>query len=102
MKAIYIQDVERIDYDDRVILANKMRTEKDGYKVVVLYCYKAKNLYTDNYYLQQAYFALNQIFHSQVKGATIRVTVPITGSEEAALAAAKAFLVEAAKIVDSL
>jgi len=94
--------VEKIDYDGRVISANKMRTEKDGYKAIVLYCYKAKNLYTDNFYLQQAYFALNQIFRSQVKGATIRVTVPITGSEEAALATAKAFLVEASKVVDGL
>jgi len=94
--------VEKIDYDGRAISANRIRAGKGGGQMLSLYCYKAKNLYTANFYLQQAYFALNQIFHSQVKGATIRVTVPIAGSEEEALAILKKFLVETVKIVDSM
>lgn len=94
--------VEKIDYDRRAISANRMRAGKGGGQMLSLYCYKAKNLYTDNYYLQQAYFAINQIFHSQVKGATIRVSTAITGSEEEALATLKKFLGETVKIVDSM
>jgi EpsI family protein len=96
------KDVEKIDYAGRVISTNKMRTEKGEYKALALYCYKAQNLYTDSYYLQQVYFAFNQIFHNQVKGATIRVTMPIIGKEEATLAALKKFLIETAKVVDSM
>lgn len=96
------KSVEKINYDGRMISANKMRSEKDGNKMLSLYCYKAKSLYTDNYYLQQAYFAFNQIFHNQVKGATIRVSMPVTGSEEAALTTLKDFLVKTVKIVDSM
>ena len=96
------KSVEKIDYDGRVITANKICTQKDRYKSLALYSYKAKNLCTANFYLQQAYFALNQVFHSQVKGATIRVTAPITGSEEETLATLKKFLVDAVKIVDKM
>lgn len=94
--------IEKIDYDGHVISANRIRAGKGGGQVLLLYCYKAKNLHTDNYYLQQAYFAFNQIFHNQVKGATIRVSAAITGNEEATLATLKKFLVETVKIVDSM
>ena len=67
-----------------------------------LYCYKAGNNYTDNYYLQQAYFALNQFFGKHVRGATIRVSMPLKLEEKTTLSMLKAFMQESAKIIDKL
>lgn len=96
---------------------NKLYTQKDNYRGMALYCYKAGSLYTDNFYLQQAIFALNQLLGGHKGGATIRVSMPIqatkspghtltgTGqvtSEEEALATLKTFIIQAVKIIDSL
>jgi len=81
---------------------NKLYLQKDSLKEMVLYCYKAGSLYTDNYYLQQSYLALHQIFGRRVPGATIRVSMRLREDERATLAALKKFLAESVKIVDRL
>ncbi len=81
---------------------SKLYVEKNGSKELVLYCYKAGNFYTSNYYLQQAYLALHQIFGKRIPGATIRVSMPMTTDEKTTLAALKMFLTKTTKIFDSL
>ena len=94
--------IETIDCDKKLLSVNKLYTEKGDHKILDLYCYKAGNLYTDNYYLQQAYFALHQLLGKRVKGATIRVSMPIRENEGATLATLKNFLEESARIIDNL
>lgn len=81
---------------------NKLYAKKDKQRELVLYCYKAGKLYTDNFYLQQAYFALNQLLGRHIRGATIRVSMPIRENEEIALLSLKSFMAQAARIIDSL
>lgn len=92
--------IERIEFEGKSFSANKLYVEKNGIKEIMLYSYKAGNLYTDNYYLQQAYFAFKQIFSKRVPGATIRVSMPIGSDEDKTLEELKSFLVKAIKIVD--
>lgn len=95
--------IEKIkNYNGNFISANKLYTEGGNHRSISLYCYKAANLYTNNYYLQQAYFAFKQLFQRHVRGATIRVSMPIRADEETALATLKTFMKESAKIIDSL
>jgi len=95
---------EKVDSGEYKFSVNRLDTEKDNYRGVVLYCYKAGNLYTDNFYLQQASFALNQLLGRHKGGATIRVSMPIRENKNkaAALNTLKNFIAEAAKIIDAL
>lgn len=83
-------------------LTNKLYLEKNHAKELVLYCYKAGRLYTDNFYIQQAYLALHQIFGRRVPGATIRISMPMKGREEEILPTLKKFLEETADILNKL
>lgn len=93
---------EKIDSGGRPFFVNKLYLEKGSAKELVLYCYKAADLYTDSYPLQQAYFAFHQLFGKRVKGATIRVSMMIRHDEKTTLTALKSFLTESARIIDSL
>lgn len=93
---------ERVDSGKNSFFTNKLYAEKKDYKELVLYSYKAGNLYTDNFYLQQAYLALHQLFGRNVPGATVRVSMQLRGDEKDTLAALKAFLAQTVKILDSL
>ena len=73
---------EQVDAGKYKFLANKLYVGKGKAKDLVLYCYKAGNLYTDNFYLQQVYFAVHQLFRRHVRGATIRTSMPITEKGE--------------------
>ena len=72
--------------------ANKLNLEKGDYKDIVLYAYKAGKLYTDNFYLQQLYFALNQLLGKGEGGATIRVSMAVSNNEDETLLTLKNFL----------
>lgn len=88
---------------NKIFSTNKLHVEKkDRYKELVLCSYKAGDLYTENFYLQQACLIFHQMFGKRVPGATIRVSMPITGDEETTLAALKSFLSETVKIVDGI
>lgn len=94
---------EKIEKNDKyAFLTNKLYLEKNKSKEMVLYCYKAGNFYTDNYYFQQGYLALHQIFARRVGGATIRVSMPLHGNEQETTAVLKKFITETIKIVDKL
>lgn len=93
---------EKVDLDESSFMTNKLYAEKGAYKQLALYSYKAGNIYTSNYYFQQAYLALHQIFGKQIPGATIRASMQIRGDEKSALATLKSFLAKTAKTVDSL
>lgn len=81
---------------------NKLLLEKNGTRQLVLYCYKADSLYTENFYLQQVYLIFHQIFGRQVPGATIRVEMPIGSDEKETLAILKDFLAQVVKQVDDM
>ena len=93
---------EKINLEGRSFFVNRMRLEEGNTREVVLYCYKAADLYTDSYPLQQAYFAVHQLFGKRVRGATIRVSMLMKGDEQATLSKLKSFLVDAIRIIDSL
>ena len=94
--------IEKIDASKYKFSVNKLYAQKNGYQSAALYCYKAGNLYTDNFYLQQILFALNQLLGSHKGGATVRVSMSIGHNEEQTLQTLKEFMVETAKIIDSL
>jgi len=96
------KQVEKIGSGKRVFSVNKLFAGKDNARDMILYCYKAGDLYTGNFYLQQAYLALHQVFARRVPGATIRVSTGIKGDEKAALATLKDFLIRTVDIVNSL
>lgn len=96
------KQVENIGADKKSFSANKLSLDKNGQKEITLYSYKAGKLYTSNFYLQQLYLALHQVFGKSVPGATVRVSMRISRDEKTTTATLKAFLETAAKIVDSL
>lgn len=96
------KEIENIGPDKKSFSANKLSLEKNGQKEITLYSYKAGKLYTSNYYLQQFYLALHQIFSKSVPGATVRVSMGVAGDEKITTATLKKFLADAARIVDSL
>ncbi|MFH1245357.1 MAG: exosortase C-terminal domain/associated protein EpsI [Candidatus Omnitrophota bacterium] len=82
------------------ICVNKMSAEKNDRKDLVLYCYKAGKLYTENFYLQQTVFALHQLLGKRISGASIRVAMEVK-EEEATLPVLKAFLTQSVQAMDS-
>ncbi|MCG2704877.1 MAG: EpsI family protein [Candidatus Omnitrophica bacterium] len=100
--SIVDKKIERVKDGGYNFTANKMYTEKGEFKQIVLYTYKAGKLYTSNFYLQQAYLAIGQLFGKNTPGATIRVSMPVIGSEEDTVVALKKFLVEVVNEIASL
>lgn len=93
---------EKVGSDKYAFMANKLDLEKGKAKDVVLYCYKAGEVYTDNFYLQQAYLALHQVFGRRVSGATIRVSMSSGKDEAAALRELKSFIKAAIDILNKI
>lgn len=94
---------EKVNVNKQAFATNKLYLEKkSSFKELVLYCYKAGKMHTDNFFLQQAYLALHQVFGQQIPGATIRVSMPLKGNEEATLSTMKKFLSETINILDKL
>ena len=78
--------------NNRHFIANLLLTEKGNYKHSILLTYKIGDFYTDGYYLQQIFFALNQLFNRRKGGATIRVAMPSGDDNDRSLATLKNFL----------
>jgi EpsI family protein len=95
---------EVINDGSRRFSVNMVYTEKDDFRGIALFCYKAADLYTDNFYRQQLHFTFNQLLGRHKGGATIRVfaPIPIEKNEEASLAALKSFFIQAKKALDAL
>lgn len=100
--AITDKQVEKFDAGNNVFTTNKLSAEKGEFKELILNCYKAGHIYTSNFYLQQAYLALHQIFGRNVPGATLRVSMSIGKNRSATLTILKEFLSESAVILDRL
>jgi len=96
------KQVDELKHGSQVLRTNKLFIRKDKLKELVLYAYKAGNLYTDNFYLQQAYLAFHQVLGRAVPGATIRVSMPIIGDEKKTLATLRQFLGDVVKAVDQM
>lgn len=94
--------VAKIEFDKYKISANKLYTQGKNYRGMALYCYKAGDLYTDNFYLQQIAFAMNQLLGRHKGGATIRVTMGLGSDEEKTFATMKGFFKEAIEILENL
>lgn len=93
---------ERINIGKKEFFSNKLYLEKNNNKEISFYCYKIGNFYTDSYYLQQAYFALNQLLGKHRGGATIRVSISLGEDEEAVLATLKNFMRDVINILENL
>ncbi len=99
---ISAKKTEIIDIDGKRFTANKLYLERKNARDIALYSYKAGNLYTDNFFIQQAYFALNQVIGKRRGGATIRVAMPIGETEKITLAVLKSFMTDAIKALEKL
>ena len=98
---IYDKKSEKLNFGKYKFSVNKLYAGKNGNNEIILYFYKAGNLYTDNYYLQQACFAANQVLGKHKGGATIRASMSIDKDEKATLATLKTFVAQAVKMIDS-
>ena len=96
------KQVDEFKRGSQVLRTNKLFIRKDKFKELVLYSYKAGDLYTDNFYFQQAYLAINQVLGRRVPGATIRVSMPIMGDEKKTLTTLQQFLGDVVKAVDQM
>jgi len=100
--AMVDKQVEMIGDDNSRFSTNKLFLEKDGYKEITLYSYKAGKLYTSNFYLQQLYLMLHQVFGRNVPGATLRVSMAVGRDGHETLVTLKNFMSESAVILDKL
>jgi EpsI family protein len=96
------KQIEKFSVGNKVYATNKIFAGKDQYKEIILNCYKAGNIYTSDFYLQQTRLALHQIFGRNVPGATLRVAMSIGKDDRATLTTLKDFLGKAADILDKL
>ena len=100
--AITDKQIEKFDAGNRTFTTNKLFAEKGQLKEMILNCYKAGNIYTNDFYLQQTQLAFHQIFGRNVPGATLRVSMQIGKDSPATLAVLKDFLGKSAVILDKL
>ena len=100
--AITDKKTESITAGMNKFMTNKLYLEKSDRNEIVLYGYKVGGFYTDKFYLQQALFALNQLFGRHVGGATVRVSMQVRGSEEETTAELKGFLSQAIQIIEKM
>ena len=96
------KQVEKFDAGGKTSTTNKLFAEKGSHKEIILNSYKAGNMYTSNFYLQQARLAIHQIFGRNVPGATLRVSMMAGKDQSATLAILRAFLIKSAVILDRL
>ncbi len=87
---------------DKAFFANRLSIEKDNQNQIILYSYKVGKLYTENFYLQQLYFVLSQLFGKEGGGATIRVSTPFGNNKEASLDTLKSFMKETVIALEKL
>ncbi len=100
--AITDKQIENFDVGNKVFTTNKLFVEKGEFKEIILNCYKAGNIYTSDFYLQQTRLAFHQIFGRNVPGATLRVSMATGKDQGATLATLKEFLSRSAVILDRL
>lgn len=96
------KQIESFNVEGKVFTTNKLFAEKGRLKKIILNCYKVGNIYTSNFYLQQARLALYQIFRRNVPGATLRVSMAVENDRAVTLATLKKFLSRSAVILDKL
>lgn len=96
------KQVDEFKVGGKNFTTNKLFAEKGAFKEVILNCYKAGGVYTSNFYFQQSYLALHQMFGRGVPGATLRVSASVGKDGAQTLAMLKQFLGESAGILDKL
>ncbi len=96
------KQVEEFDAGNKAFTTNKLFAEKGQHKEIILNSYKAGNMYTSNFYLQQTSLAFHQVFGRNVPGATLRVSMAVGKDQSATLATLKDFLSKSAVILDKL
>lgn len=96
------KQIENFNVGNKVFTTNKLFAEKGQFKEIILNCYKAGNIYTSNFYLQQTRLSLHQIFGRNVPGATLRVSMPVGEDQAKSLATLKEFMSKSAVILDKL
>lgn len=94
--------IESIEHGSKKFSVNKLYVAKDGNRGLALYCYKAGNLYTDNFYLQQISFAFNQLLGRHKAGATIRASAPLGNDEKEVLEDLKDFFIKAVEHLETI
>jgi len=96
------KDSESIKVGGKTFQTNRMFLEKGDRRDLAFYFYKVGDLYTDNYLLQQAVFAFNQMLGRNRGGATVRVTMPITKNEDETLLILKNFMKDVVSELEKL
>ena len=91
-----------IEAGEQQFMVNELSLQKGDSRMTGLYFYTAGDFYTDNFYLQQAVFAFNQIFNRKKGGATIRVMALVDGNEESAVAGLQDFMKQVVLIFQSM
>lgn len=101
---LYIVDkqIDEFRVGGKSFTTNKLFAEKGAFKEVILNCYKAGGVYTSNFYFQQSYLALHQMFGRGVPGATLRASMTSGTDQAATIAMLKRFMGESAEILDRL
>lgn len=96
------KQMDEFSVGGRTFTTNKLFAEKGSFKEIILNCYKAGGVYTANFYYQQTYLALHQMFGRGVPGATLRVSASVGADSEKSLKMLKSFMGQAGEILDRL
>ena len=71
------RDIQFVTINGKEIKTNRLILEKGSEKLVVLYLYKAGDIFTSNYYIQQFDIILNSLLHRNTSSALIRISTGI-------------------------
>jgi EpsI family protein len=85
--------------DGKSFLANKYVIENGNARELMIYWYQGRGRFIANEYWGKIYSVLDSVSLRRSDAAMVRVTVPITGSETAALESAKEFAAVASEVL---
>ena len=85
--------------DGKTLVSNKYVIKNGDYRELMLYWYQGRGRTVASEYWGKIYTVVDSIRLRRSDAAMVRVTVPITGSDDAALAAAQAFAAETSNVL---
>ena len=85
--------------DGKAFVANKYEIENGNARELMIYWYQGRGRFIANEYWGKIYTVLDSVSLRRSDAAMVRVTVPITGSETAALESAREFAAAASEVL---
>jgi EpsI family protein len=85
--------------DGKTFVANKYVIENGNARELMIYWYQGRGRFIANEYWGKIYTVLDSVSLRRSDAAMVRVTVPITGSETAALESAREFAAVASEVL---